>query len=308
VSGGSMQNNNATGGNGGALYAGSGAATMSTVTLSGNSAATGKGGAVYLDSGSLTLTTVTATGNSAVNGAAIFTNTGRASFSGGSYTGNIASNGGAVGVGNKDARLYFTGDVQVKDNKLGTGDDAPKSNVYLDQDDDAVINIDTLGGNAAIGIYVADSVENTRGVPGARFAVYTSNSNVNKITNDRYTSLTVQSDTAAKKLYWGNSIKVTVCYMSSFRSSLPPVSNPASIKYYENSAYYPDLNDAAISELATELYTKYGSNYKNVLDTIIYKIKSKGQIHYLLFQINDDNTVLSYAILDELPAVYKKYY
>ena len=42
--------------------------------------------------------------------------------------------------------------------------------ICLDQDDDAVINIDTLGTDASIGIYVADSVENTRGVPGARFA------------------------------------------------------------------------------------------------------------------------------------------
>lgn len=258
VSGGSMQNNNATGGNGGALYAGSGAATMSTVTLSGNSAATGKGGTVYLDSGSLTLTTVTAAGNSAINGAAVFVNTGRANFSAGSYTGNVASEGGAVGVGSKDARLYFTGDVQVKDNKLGTGDDAPKSNVYLDQDDDAVINIDTLGGDAAIGIYVADSVENTRGVPGARFAVYTSNSNVNKITNDRYTSLTVQSDTAAKKLYWGNSIKVSVHKLDSYGSDFTqPANSGAGTQLGKYDAYFPEFSDAAVSELASELVIKY---------------------------------------------------
>ena len=261
VSGGSMQNNNATGGNGGALYAGSGAATMSTVTLSGNSAATGKGGTVYLDSGSLTLTTVTAAGNSAINGAAVFVNTGRANFSAGSYTGNVASEGGAVGVGSKDARLYFTGDVQVKDNKLGTGDDAPKSNVYLDQDDDAVINIDTLGGDAAIGIYVADSVENTRGVPGARFAVYTSNSNVNKITNDRYTSLTVQSDTAAKKLYWGNSIKVNVHKLDSYGSGFAqPASSGAGTQLGKYDTYYPEFSDAALSELASELVFKNSLN------------------------------------------------
>ena len=258
VSGGSMQNNNATGGNGGALYAGSGAATMSTVTLSGNSAATGKGGTVYLDSGSLTLTTVTAAGNSAINGAAVFVNTGRANFSAGSYTGNVASEGGAVGVGSKDARLYFTGDVQVKDNKLGTGDDAPKSNVYLDQDDDAIINIDTLGGDAAIGIYVADSVENTRGVPGARFAVYTSNSNVNKITNDRYTSLTVQSDTAAKKLYWGNGVRIEVMYLASYASGLPNgTSGGRGQTIKDIGTFYPTINSAgeiALSELAADVY------------------------------------------------------
>ncbi len=267
VSGGSMKNNKSTGGSGGALYIGSGTATVSGYTADGvttytqfvsNTAAAGKGGAVYLDSGSLTLTSVTATGNTARNGAAIFTNTGRASFSGGSYTGNIALGGGAVGVGSKDARLYFTGDVQVKDNKLGTGDDAPKSNVYLDQDDDAIINIDTLGGDAAIGIYVADSVENTRGVPGARFAVYTSNSNVNKITNDRYTSLTVQSDTAAKKLYWGNGVRIEVMYLGSYSSGLPNgTSTGRGTTVKDIGTFYPTINsegEVALSELAADVY------------------------------------------------------
>ena len=261
VSAGSMKSNSATGGSGGALYAGSGTVTMSTVTLSGNSAAAGMGGAVYLDSGSLTLTTVTATGNSAINGAAIFTNTGRANFSDGSYTGNVASGGGAVGVGSKDARLVFNGVVQIKENKLGTENNAPKSNVYLNQDDDAVINIDTLGADASIGIYVADSVESTRGVPGARFAVYTSNDNVNKITNDRYASLTVQSDTAAKKLYWGNSIKVSVHKLDAYGSGFSqPASSGAGTQLGKYDTYYPEFSDAALSELASELVVKNSLN------------------------------------------------
>ena len=267
VSGGSMTGNTATNGNGGALYVGSGAATVSGYTeddgttytqFTNNTATVGNGGAVYLDSGSLTLTTVTATGNSAINGSAVFTNTGRASFSAGSYTGNVASGGGAVGVGSKDARLYFTGDVQVKDNKLGTGDDAPKSNVYLDQDDDAVINIDTLGSSASIGIYVPDAVVPTRSVPGARFAVYTSNSNVSKITNDRYSSLTVQSDTAAKKLYWGNGVRIEVMYLASYASGLPNgTSGGRGQTIKDIGTFYPTINSAgeiALSELAADVY------------------------------------------------------
>ena len=261
VSGGSMSENSAADGNGGALYAGSGAITLSNTTLTGNKADAGTGGAVYLDSGSATLTTVTATDNHAVNGAAVFTKTGRTTFNDGSYTGNIATTGGAVGAGSKEARLYFNGNVQVKDNKLGNAEDAPKSNVYLDQDDDAVINIDTLGSNASIGIYVADNVENTRGVPGARFAVYTSNGNVNKITNDRFPVLTVQSDTAAKKLYWGNAIKVSVHQLSSYDESFTqPATGGVGTQLKKIDTYYPELNDAGISELASEVVNKNNIN------------------------------------------------
>ena len=210
-----------------------------------------------MDSGSLTLTSATAEHNRAINGAAVFTNTGRASFNDGSYTNNVASEGGAVGVGSTNARLVLNGNVQIKDNTLGTADDALKSNVYLDQDDDAVINIDTLGTNASIGIYVANSVENTRGVPGARFAVFTNSANVAKITNDRYTSLTIQSDTAAKKLFWGNSIKVSVYSLDAYdKTFTQPASGGTGTEKKKIDYYYPEFSDASISELASELVTK----------------------------------------------------
>ena len=277
-----MKSNRSTGGNGGALYVGSGSASIAGYTannattytqFTNNSATAGKGGAICLDSGSLTLNTVTATGNSAINGAAVFTQAGRTSFSAGSYTGNTASDGGAVGVGSTDARLVFTGNVQIKDNTLGTGNEAPKSNVYLDQDDDAVINIDTLGSTASIGIYVADNVEKTRGVPGARFAVYTSNSNVDKITNDRYPSLTVQSDTDAKKLYWGNGIRIEVMYLASYAGGLPNgTSTGRGSTVKDIGTYYPTINsdgEVALSELAADVYTRY-SDVSNGLKTHPY--------------------------------------
>jgi len=279
VSGGSLKNNRSTGGSGGAIYAGSGTVTVSSYIDSAatsytqfvrNSAAAGNGGAVCVDSGSLTLTSVTATENSAVNGAAVFTNNGRATFDGGSYTGSTASGGGAVGVGGSDARLIFNGSVQVRDNTQGTGDSAVTCNVYLDQDDDAVINIDTLTSNAAIGIYVADGVENTRGVPGARFAVYTSNSNAAKITNDRYTSLTVQSDTAAKKFYWGSGVRIEVMYRAGNAGGLPNgTSSGRGSTVKDIGIYFPTLNstgEVALSELAADVYTRY-SDVSNGLRT-----------------------------------------
>ena len=276
ISGGILKNNKSTGGNGGALYIGSGIVTVSgytqgettTYTLfSGNSAASGNGGAVYLDTGSIFFTSSVVTNNNAINGAAVFANSGRVSFTDGSYTANTASNGGAVGVGSIEARLSFSGNVQVKDNKLGTAQDAPKSNVYLDQDDDAIINIDTLGASASIGIHVPDTLVPTRSVPGARFAVYSSNSNVNMITNDRYPSLTTQSDTAAKKLYWGNGVRVEVMYLGSYANGLPNGTNRigSTVKYIN--PYYPIINsdcEVALSDMTADIYTKY-SDVRNGL-------------------------------------------
>ena len=258
----SLSENTAPSGSGGAVWAGSGTLNATGATGMTDNRAGINGGAIYLDSGAANLSSgASMTGNQAVNGAAVFVNTGRAVFTGGSYTGNTASGGGAVGMGSTDARLTFTENVQVKDNTLGTGAGAPKSNVYLDQDDDAVIYIDTLGSSAAIGIFVADAVENTRGVPGARFAVYISNTNVNKITNDRCPPLTVQSDTAAKKLYWGNSIKVNVHKLDSYGSSFTqPASSGAGTQLGKYDTYYPEFSDAAISELASELVIKNNLN------------------------------------------------
>ena len=270
-SGTKFQNNTVTAGNGGSLYAGSGVVTVSNAGFTGNKADAGQGGAVYIDSGTLTLTTVSATGNSAVNGAAVFADTGRVTFSAATVTDNTSSAGGAVGVGNKDARLYFVGNAVVNNNTLGSGTE--KSNVYLDQDDDAVINIDGIGGSARIGVYVPDkplapgsteTLVDTRSVPGARFAIYSSNANVsrNTIFNDRFSSLTVQSDTAAKKLYWGNAVKVEVRYLASYAGGFPPKINNAwaGSSKYTNNSYYPEFDDGAISELAAELYNKYNLN------------------------------------------------
>ena len=97
----------------------------------------------------------------------------------------------------------------------------------------------------------------TRSVPGARFAIYTSNSNVNKITNDRYASLTVQSDTAAKKLYWGNGVRIEVMYRASYASGLPNgTSSGRGTTVKDIGTYYPTINsegEVALSELASAM-------------------------------------------------------
>ena len=251
---------NIAGQNGGVLYANTGTVTVGEVTMTGN-IATSNGGTLYVGSGAVELNGSTMMNNSAQNGAAVFINAGRGTFNAGSYKNNVALQGGTVGIGTVDARLYFSGNVQITNNKLGDSEGAPSSNIYLDQDSDSILNIVELGSDANIGIYVPDSLETKRDVPGARFAVYTKDNNINKIINDRY-GFSVQKDEDAKKLFWGSPIKVSICYMSSFNESFPPSSDPNSIKYYQLNEYYPEFNDAAISELANELFNKYGDNYK----------------------------------------------
>ena len=122
--------------------------------------------------------------------------------------------------------------------------------MYLDQDSDAVINATGLGSGASIGIYVPDkevsadgetvNLFNRRGVPGAFFGTYTSNTNVGKFTNDRLPGLTVQQEISSKRLYWGKKFTVEVRYLASFSGSLTTVAagdlkkvdNQNSINYY----------------------------------------------------------------------------
>ena len=261
ITGGSITYNKATSGDGGAIFVGSGASVITNVGSIANNEAGRNGGAIYTNSGASSLTSITVTGNKAANGSAAFTNTGRITFNAGNYTSNTATTGGAVGIGSKDARLYFNSNVVVNNNTLGEGASAPKSNVFLNQDDDAVINIDTLGTNASIGIHVPDALVDARSVPGTRFAMYINDGNVNKITNDRFPALTVQKDSAAKKLYWGNALKVSVHKLDSYDASFTqPANSGAGTQLKKYNDYYPEMDDAAISELASELVAKDSIN------------------------------------------------
>lgn len=260
ISGGSITGNRATTGNGGAICSDAGTVTISGGTLSTNTAANGNGGAIYVGTGSIELSAGVIGGsdpgnaNSAQNGAGIFVNTGSGTFTGGTVTGNTATSGGAVGVGSGSARLYFSGNVSITGNTMG-GD---PSNVYLDQDSEDVINITGLGTGAAIGIYVPDSLTEERGIPGAKFATYTNDTNKVKIVNDR-DEFDVVSETAAKRLFWGKAITVQVRYQASYASTLPPSGTGYQVKKTINS-YYPVMGDegyVAISALAEDLYNNY---------------------------------------------------
>ncbi|MBR6259505.1 MAG: InlB B-repeat-containing protein, partial [Oscillospiraceae bacterium] len=279
ISNGTVSNNTATG-NGGGVYAASGAVTLTnnTTLFSGNGAANGgavftgsgslsankvnftnnntasvNGGAVYIDSGSATFTNCTINGNSANNGAAVFDNTGTVTFSAGTVKNNTASNGGAVGVGSTTSRLNFSGNIQIINNTMGTAE----SNVFLDQDTDAVINASGLGSDAAIGIYVAGDVTADlfmhRGVPSARFGAYTSDSNITKFSNDRLSGLSVQKDTNSKKLFWGKSFTIEVRYLSNFTDFTSIEGTLKKVDSNNTISYFAPSSNCSASEIADDL-------------------------------------------------------
>ena len=265
-----ISGNTAEEGNGGGVYAGSGAVTANSVSVTGNAAPGGNGGGLWTGTGATALTNATFTSNSAINGAAVFTDTGSVTFSAGNVTGNTAAQGGAVGVGSTAAKLYFSGNVKITGNTM----DGNASNVYLDQDSDAVINATGLGSGASIGIYVPDkdvtvtditgatSTENLfdrRGVPGAFFGTYTSENNVGLFSNDRLPGLTVQMEKTSKRLYWGKAFTVEVRYLESFSGCFPTMV-PGTVKKIDNQdfiTYYAPSSSNAASEIADDLRTAH---------------------------------------------------
>lgn len=302
--------NSATAGNGGGVYADDGSVSLSGAKFTGNSADNGYGGGIYGNSSAITLTSCTfggnsSSGNSAINGAAVYTNTGSATFSAGTVRFNTATEGGAVGVGSDTARLYFSGNAVVKDNTMS----GTESNVYLDQDSDAVINATGLGGSASIGIYVPDksvtvtdingvpSMENLfdrRGVPGAFFATYTTNSNVSKFTNDRQPGLSVQQETSTKRLYWGKAFTVEVRYLESFSGSLNTVENGTvengTVKNIDNQAsitYYAPSSRNAASEIADDLRSAH--TISNLSGTAVFAVAFVGTDRAFANYITDVN-------------------
>ena len=286
MTGGSLNINTAAQ-NGGAVYAASGSVTMSgsSTVLSGNAAANGgavysdtgivsaaqikansnsassNGGAFLIGSGSATFSNCQMQTNSAVNGAAVFNNTGTVTFSAGTVTANNASNGGAVGIGSSTARLNLSGNIQIMDNKLGKGSDAPNSNIYLDQDTDAVINFTGLGGSASVGIYVPGDMTADlfmhRGVPSAFFGTYTSTNNLNTIKNDRLPDLSVQTETTSKRVFWGRAFTVEVHYLQSYAGGLPPTVQ-GTLKYTYNNNYYAPSSVNSASEIASSVQSRVG--------------------------------------------------
>ena len=240
--------NAAANGNGGGIYAGSGTVTISNAKMHGNQATAGYGGALYVGTGSATLTGVQFgesgdnKANQAINGAAVFIESSMATFENISVQYNKATEGGAVGVGSAEVRLNFKNNVVIANNSMTVSsvneNNEPittnvNSNVYLDFDTDAILNFQSVGNSANIGIYVAENlvtvdgkvttVLTQRGVPSTRFGVYVNvaSGNLTKIHNDRSENLIVKQDTTNKKLYWARNFKIKVYYVDSFAGGLP---------------------------------------------------------------------------------------
>ena len=222
--------NSATNGNGGAIYATAGTVTLTSGSIIKNSAS-GNGGAIYNGNGAVVvdggIIGGTNNANTAVNGSAIFVNTGTATFNDGSVTGNTASSGGAVGVGSDSARLYFNNSAKV----IGNTTNGDECNVYLDIDtEQMIINAESLNSTAEVGIYVAGNIDDdlfqNRGVPGARFAAYaTDPGTYTAFKNDRLAGVTVTNDATSRHLVWGKSVTLNVRYLGNYGSSFPAKKN-----------------------------------------------------------------------------------
>ena len=290
----SLSTNSAT--NGGALYLGSGTANLSTVTMTGNTA-TENGGAAYADSGNLTLSggsmskntagnhggaayagsgTLTVSGaaklgnanyenaNQAKNGAAVYIKEGTGVISGNNtaiqYNIATSTDGGAVGVGDDSARLFFSDNVTVRNNRQQSSSGSI-ANVCLDQDLDTVINTTGLGGSAEIGIYVPGPFDGElfkhRGAASALFASYTSTNNLGKFKNDRNTGLTAaQADN--NKVRWVKTLTVEVRYLGSFENGFPPT--VAGTTLFTLTNYVMPNSENGASQVAADIYANYNTN------------------------------------------------
>ena len=281
--GGSTANDGNSARNGGAVFAESGNITVSGLSFMLYNTATVYGGAIYEGRGTVTIDGTANTNveinirkNTAQNGAAIFVDTGTGVLSG--YSGNnngvtniqentaTTENGGAVAVGSADARLFFSGNVKVKNNKKPKssddtnvqGDGPVEANVYLDWDTDTVINGSGLGSNSEIKIYVpgpfSDDLFQHRGAASALFGSYSSDSNLGKFGNDRNIGLAAQK-ADNNKIQWVKTLTVEVRYLQSFAGGFPPDVTGSSLFTLSNYVMPSSTNGA--SQIAEDIYANY---------------------------------------------------
>ena len=278
--------NTASQGNGGAICSASGAVTISDGTLSDNAAnnsagneTDGLGGAVYAGSGNVTYSGDSITGNTATNGAALYVGSGVADISA-SITGNIpGENGGAVGVGSTSARLQFSGNANVYDNKLGND----QRNVCLNVDSESVIVATGMNSGKKIGVYVPGSVTDPlvikRGDICGYFGSYTNADNLGTANNpdsqvfknDQFGEL--ESWYENNRLYWRAKVTYYFVYKRDFSNTEPPkagasYSNTSNetlyLKVVSDNPYYPRSSENSIYDLVTamDLYNKHKSDFE----------------------------------------------
>ena len=151
MTGGNIVGNKTGGsGSGGGVYVNRGSFNLSGGSITGNTASTGNGGGVY-NGGTFTMEGGSITGNTASgNGGGVLNEGGTFTMTGGSITGNTAGKkGGGVYV-NSDGTFNVSGAPVIKDNTKGTGESAPKNNVYL-YDSKITVN-GALSGSAEVGV------------------------------------------------------------------------------------------------------------------------------------------------------------
>ena len=219
LSGGSLIGNTAAE-NGGGVYQAGGTATMSGGNISQNEA-TVNGGGVFASGNTFTLSGGTIGGsaddaNTAVMGAGVFVDDGTSATFGSSTGAEISYNaastaGGGIAVDGDGSRLYFTGLVTVKNNYMGPETAPVICNVYLDLDNNAIINTNStaLNGDSYIGVYTSEEQTADHGVSGKPFGSYGNTSNLSCFVNDR-TKILTGATGSDNHIIWGSFIcKIT---------------------------------------------------------------------------------------------------
>ncbi|MBQ6346429.1 MAG: hypothetical protein IJI71_02590 [Clostridia bacterium] len=295
--------NTSTGGSGGAIYAESGAVTITGGALTGNKAqasAKGLGGAVYAGTGNVTYSGGVIQQNKAVNGAAIYVGSGVATITANITDNTPSENGGAVGVGTASARLNFSGDANVYDNKvtvrIDNKDVQQQRNVCLNVDSEAVVNAKgSISGNIGIyvpGEYTSDLVVK-RGDLGGYFGAYTNSTSLSKFKNDRYSELEVGY--ANNRLFWKKQIPYYFVYKSTFEADEPP---KAGAKYSDTSGsgYLKIVslrqhNATTIENKIYDLVTAMDlyNNHKGDFETRIGKAKAAAAVYAYTYTDNKGN-------------------
>lgn len=212
--------NTSAGTNGGAIYAQTQNLTISGCHINGCEAGTSGGGvyqARYGNSATYgTYQSEIITGCKAPNGSAVFVaDNVSATFSGIKITGNTVSSKdhAAVEGGGNGSKLYFEGNVQVKDNTC-SADSSCDHNVLMQRNDNNDANMTIvqttsvgLSDTAYVGVYVPDSVYERRGTEGKVFGTHgdgNGQDNLECFINDRNGLIGYKASSSKRYIYWGD--------------------------------------------------------------------------------------------------------
>ena len=141
-------------------------------------------------------------------------------MTGGSVRGNTAilpegaaaeavAEGGGIAVGGRSATLNFSGTAVVQENTMPSGDETVECNVYLDEDNNAIINTSgALTGAAFIGVYPSTEQDDAHGYSDMKFGTYKNTTDAfSHFVNDRRPYLQgTLGDTSTKTIMWSKPV------------------------------------------------------------------------------------------------------